>query len=154
MRNRHTPLLLVFALLLLEWCTLWREHAVNNWTDATGGEGLEVNFWKEVKAKNWSELERHMAGNYVATTQDGDRLDRAAVLEHLRQLQLDDYSMGDVQVEMNGNTLVVIYTVTLHGTIAQRPLPAEPIRMMSVWQQQKAGWMTIAHTTGSAVKQP
>jgi hypothetical protein len=153
MRNRHTPLLLLCALLLFAGCTLWREHAVNNWSDATGGEGLERNFWKEVKAKNWSELERHIAGNYVSTTPEEGRFDRAAMLEHLRQLQLDDYSLGDFQVEMNGNTLVVTYAITMHGTFSQQPLPTEPVRMITVWQQQKTGWMAIAHAvTGSAGK--
>jgi len=41
---------------------------------------------------------------------------------------------------------VVTYTVALHGTSAGQPLPSEPIRMMTVWQKQSAGWMEIAHS--------
>ena len=34
----------------------------------------------------------------------------------------------------------------MHGTSAGQPLPSEPIRMMTVWQKQSAGWMEIAHS--------
>jgi hypothetical protein len=124
---------------------MWREHTVNKWSDATGGEGLERSFWKEVKEKNWNELERHLAGNHISVGPEG-RLDRAAVLEHLQKLKLDDYSLGDFQVELNAQTLVVTYTVTMRGTFDGQPLSARPLEMMSVWQQQKAGWMMIAHS--------
>jgi len=124
---------------------MWREHSVNTWADATGGEGLERSFWKEVKEKNWIELERHIAGNYISIA-PGVQLDRAAALEHLRQLQLDEYSLGDFQVELNGQTMVVIYNVTMRGSSGGHPLPNVPLRMMSVWQRQKSGWVTIAHS--------
>ena len=60
---------------------MWREHpASSQWTDATGGEGLERSFWKEVKAKHWSELEHRIASNYIAVAPDGGRFDKAAAL--------------------------------------------------------------------------
>ena len=105
-----------------------------------------ANFWREVKAKNWTELERHLAGNFVSASTRGTR-DRAATVEYLKQLQLDEYSLGDFQVELNGQALVVNYSLTATGTIEGRPLPAGPVRMMSVWQQQKSGWTAIAHST-------
>ena len=129
---------------------MWREHPVSHWADATGGEGLERSFWKEVQAKNWTELERHVAGNYISITPEEGRFDRAAALEHLRQLQLDDFSLGDFQIELNGQTLVVTYTITMRGTFAGQPVPSSPVRMMTVWQQQKAGWMAIAHSVAGA----
>jgi hypothetical protein len=73
-------------------------------------------------------------------------LDRTAALEHLRQLQLEDYSLGDFQVELNAQTLVVTYSVTMRGSSGGQPLPSAPVRMMSVWQQQKSGWVMIAHS--------
>lgn len=116
------------------------------WTDVTGGESLERNFWREVKDRNWTELERHLAGNFVSASPRGTR-DRAATLDYLKQLQLDEYSLGDFQVELNGQALVVNYSLTVKGTMEGRALPTAPIRMMSVWQQQKAGWTAIAHST-------
>ena len=71
MKNRPAICVLLTALLLLSGCTMWREHpGSTKWTDATGGEGLERSFWKEVKDKKWNELERHMAGNFMAVSPD------------------------------------------------------------------------------------
>lgn len=146
MRNRPPRLLAFCAVVLLGGCTVWRERPVSNWSDVTGGEGLERAFWKDVKAKNWNQLERHIAGNFVSVTPVEGRLDRTAALQHLQPLQLDDYSLGDFQIELNAATLVVTYTITMRGTLAGQPLPTAPVRMMTVWQQQKTGWMAIAHS--------
>lgn len=153
MKNRLAIFLILSASMLQPACTMWREHpASNKWADATGGEGLERSFWKEVKAKRWNELERHMASNYVAVSPEEGRLDKAATLVHLQQLQLDDYTLGDLQGEMNSDTFVVTYTVTMRGTFAGQPMPSVPVRMMTVWQKQSAGWMAIAHSVQGAEK--
>jgi hypothetical protein len=147
MKNRLAIFVLLAATLLLQACTLWREHpASSKWTDATGGEGLERSFWKEVKDKKWSELEHHIASNYVAVSPQGGRLDKTAALAQIQELQLDDYTLGEVQGEMNSDTFVVTYTVAMRGTFGGQPLPSEPLRMMTVWQKQSAGWMAIAHS--------
>ena len=122
---------------------MWREHAVNKWADATGGEGLERSFWNEVKNKNWNELERHIAGNYILITPEG-RLDRAPALERIKEFQIQDFSMGEIETELHRDTIVVTYSITLRGNHAGQPLPPGPIRRMAVWQQQKSGWMKIA----------
>jgi len=144
MRNLAAALSLG-AILLFAGCTLWGEHPVRHWTDATGGEGLERNFWNEVKAKNWLELERHLAGNYVYSGPEG-RLGRAAALDRLKQFRLDEYSIGDIETELNTETVVVTYTLTLRGTRDGRPLRGQPVRLLAVWQHQKTGWMAIAHS--------
>jgi len=151
MRKHLLGWMLVAAVALSSGCTLWREKKViNTWADATGGEGLERSFWNEVKAKNWNELQKHLAGNYLAFTPQQGRMDRQAMLQHLQGVQLDDFSLGDVQVELNTNTLVVTYTITARGTSGGQPLPTQPVRMMTVWQQQKAGWLAIAHSVIAA----
>ena len=134
------------AIMLLAGCTMWREHQITEFKDATGGEGLERSFWKEVKAKHWNALEGHLAGNYVSFTPEEGRFDRASMLAHLQKVQLDDFSLGDLQTELNTETLVVTYAITMRGTFAGQPLPSGPVRMMTVWQKQKTGWQAIAHS--------
>jgi hypothetical protein len=147
MHNRLVIFGLVVATLLLQSCTAWREHpGSSQWTDATGGEGLVRSFWKEVKDKKWNELEHHISSNYVAISPEGSRLDKAAAMAQIQQLQLDNYSLGDVQGEMNSDTFVVTYTVAMRGTFNGQPLPTAPLRMMTVWQKQSAGWMAIANS--------
>jgi hypothetical protein len=139
-------LLLTSMILFCVGCTVWREHSVvNTWSQATGGEGFERSFWKEVKDKNWKELDKHIAANYVLVTPAG-RLDRAAALRRWTTYEVDDYTLSDFQVELNAQTLVVTYTAMLRGKVGEHALPSRPIRMMSVWQQQKKGWVAIAQT--------
>lgn len=138
--------LLLGVTLGLSGCTVWGEHPVRSWKDATGGEGLERNYWSEVKAGHWDELQRHIASNYVSFTPEEGRLDREAALAHVQQLHLEEYSLGNFQTELNGGTLVVTYTITMRGTFGGQAVPAAPVRMMTVWQQEKSGWMAIAHT--------
>ena len=123
-------------------CTVYRERPVMAVADATGGVGFEQGFWREIQAQNWKLLEQHIAGNFVYVTPTG-RLERAAAIEEFEKMRVSDYSMGDVTTEMNGNTFVVTYTITLHGSGG---FPSHPQRRMSVWQKEKASWVIIAHS--------
>ncbi|MGA8540984.1 MAG: DUF4440 domain-containing protein [Terriglobales bacterium] len=140
---------LIFLLTFVSACTFYGAHPARAFSEATGGEGLERVFWKDVQAGNWVEVERALASNYLGITPNGT-LDRSATLEQYRQWQLKDYSLGDLKTELNGTTIVVTYTITLNGSLngtgGPQPLPSVPQHMMTVWQQQKAGWVEIAHT--------
>ena len=141
-------LVLAFSLLFLmsiSACTFYADRPARAFSEATGGESLERLFWKEVKAGNWTEVDRAIASNYVATTPTGT-LDRDAALAAYHQWQLKDYSLGDLKTEMNGSTIVVTYTISFVGTSGSEPLPSAPLHIMSVWQQQKSGWTMIAHS--------
>jgi hypothetical protein len=137
--------LLISGLMFLVACTVYGNHPARAFSEATGGEGLERVFWKQVKAANWTEIERALASNYIGSAPTGT-LDRAATLAQYRQWQLKDYSLGDLRTELNGSTVVVTYTITLNGTAGSEQLPSAPQHMMTVWQQQKAGWVAIAHS--------
>jgi hypothetical protein len=141
--------LLILALTFAPACTFYGDHPARSLSEATGGEGLERVFWKNVQAANWVDVERALASNYGGVTSSGT-LDRSATLEQYRGWQLRDYALGDLKTELNGTTIVVTYTITLNGTSngtgGSQPLPSAPQHMMTVWQQQKAGWVAIAHS--------
>ena len=139
-------LMLLSVLAFLPGCTLYGEHkVVNHWADATGGIGFERSFWEDVKGKNWNQLSGHIAGNYLAITPQGT-MDRTTALERLQRMDLKSYSLANVKAELNGNTFVVTYQLTLEGTIDDKPISSDPMRMMTVWQQQKRGWVAIARS--------
>ena len=138
--------LLLISLMSISACTFYGERPARAFSEATGGEGLERVFWKEVKAGNWKEVDQVFANNYVGSA-SGQHLDREAALAEYHQWQLKDYSIGDLKTALSGSTFVVTYTITLMGTSGAQPLPSAPLRMMSVWQQQKRGWVMIAHST-------
>lgn len=136
------------SLVLTLACTMNRERPARSFAEATGGEGLERVFWKEIKAGNWTEVERALASNYAGVTPAGT-VDRAAALDQYRQWKLNDVSIGDLKTELNGTTIVVTYAITLNGTAAGQPLPSTPQHMMTIWQQQKRGWTQIAHSVAT-----
>ena len=138
-------LTLIVGLTFAPACTFYGEHPAQSFSEATGGESLERVFWKSVAAGNWTEVERTLASNYAGVAPSGT-LDRAAALDQYRHWHLKDYSLGDLKTEMNGNTIVVTYTITMSGKSDSEPLPVGPQHMMTVWQQQKAGWVQIAHS--------
>lgn len=134
-------------------CTVWRDRPAKNVLDATGGEGLERAFWREVNDKRWADVEKRLASNFVSVTASGTR-DRAATLEYLKQLKLENYSLGNFETELNGDAFVVTYTLILRGTSGGQALPEGAQRMLTVWQQQKAGWVEIAESgVGPEAKQ-
>ena len=137
--------MLALTLMFASACTFFGEHPARVMAEATGGEGLERVFWKELVAANWVEVERALASNYMGTTPAG-RLDRDATIGQYHQWKLKDYAIGDLKTALNGSTIVVTYTITLNGTAGEQPLPSAPQHMMTVWQQQKAGWVVIAHS--------
>jgi hypothetical protein len=143
------PFALLLALLFSASCTFNGDHPARAFSEATGGEGLERVFWKQIQAANWVEVERALSSNYAGVTPAGG-LDREAALEQYRTWQLKAFSIGDLKTELNGNTIVVTYTITLNGaastTSGSQPLPSTPQHMMTVWQQQKSGWVEIAHS--------
>ncbi len=160
--EKSSPLLSRFGLIFLlpcvllcaPACTFYGAHPARTFSDATGGEGLERVFWKDVKSAKWVEVERSLASNYTGISPAGT-FDHDATIEQYRQWELKDFSIGNLKTELNGNTIVVSYTITLNGTVrgnagagtgVSQQLPSTPQHMMTVWQQQKAGWVVIAHS--------
>lgn len=137
---------LVLAMLLTAACTIAPETARPNWTMATSGEQYERLFWDAVKAKDWRNVESHLSGTFVEESPGGAR-NKEQLMEHLRKLDLTDYSLGEVQSETAGADIIVTYVFTGRGTIGGKPFPEQSMRMMTVWQQVKKGMMMTAHAT-------
>lgn len=125
-------------------CTMWRERPVKAWSQVTGGEHLERMFWRDLKAQNWNELERHMAPEFTMLTPQGP-LDRTATLEYLKQINIKEYSLTDFAVRPIGDGAIVTYTAVVHGTNGAEPLSPTPLRMMTVWHHIDSSWLATAH---------
>lgn len=124
-------------------CSMWKKPGTG-WNGATAGEDLERLFWNDLKTKNYAELEKHVADTVVSTTATGT-WDKASWMQHLKEVQLDDFSLGDVEVKSNGADMMVAYVITLRGSFHGQPLP-EKERMLTVWQPVKKGFIIVAHS--------
>jgi hypothetical protein len=136
---------LLLALLVCCSCTVWKEQPAKQFSQATGGEELERLLWQEIKAGHWTDVEYRIASNYMAITRHGTE-DRAGAIAYFKSLKIDDYTLGDFQTQLNSNTFVIVYTIQLHGTQGGQPITAGAHRVLTVWQEQKSGWMMIAHS--------
>lgn len=119
------------------------------WSNATGAEQFERLWWADVKAKKWEDVRYRLAATFVWITAERKR-DREQTVVRLQELEIEDFTLGDVDVRPNGNDVVITYTMTLRGTLAGQPVSLDRTPMMTVWQQQKTGWMAIAHSTAGA----
>ncbi len=105
-----------------------------------------TSFWNDLKAKKWTEVEKHLASGFVYLSPRGTTLDKSTALEELKRIDVADFSLGDVVTRQNGPDMVVTYTLSVQGTRDGQPLPSGPIHMMTVWQQIPHGWIAIAHS--------
>jgi hypothetical protein len=143
MSRRALFLLASSLLLVLCGCTMWPEAKVSNWKNATGAEAFERLLWQEVKAKNWVEVEAHLASNFVYQDKYG-RADKQKFVSDLKDTVLEDLTLGEIEVTANGTEAVVTYTAQFRGTYQGKALLTEPAHVMTVWQQHKGGWVAIA----------
>lgn len=125
---------------LLSGCTLWKDKVPPTWKSATGAEQYERLLWQEIKAGNWVEVERRLAASYVSVTPTGRR-DRAQTIEHLKQMGLQDLTLGEVEVRPAGGDMVVTYQMTVRTSLG-----SETRHVLAVWQQYKGGWVALTHS--------
>jgi hypothetical protein len=131
------------VLLSLAGCTKWGEKKHPNWRQATSGEHLVNLFWKDVKEKKFKELDRHVASEFMGTNEMAT-LDKPALLEHVSHLEIESFQIGEVQTKPAGRDLIVSYVMTLRLKSPNGTSREMRLRLLSVWQELKRGWVVIA----------
>ena len=131
------------AVIALAGCSVWTPKP-SSWSNASGGEQFERLWWQSVKSKDWIQVEGRLASGYVAQSSATENKDEA--LARLKQLEISDLSLGNVDVRPAGDAMIVTYSLDLRGSVAGQPVSLMQSHMMTVWQQQKRGWVAIAHS--------
>jgi ketosteroid isomerase-like protein len=119
------------------------------WSTATGAEQFERLMWQSIRDQHWNEVENHLAAMFVGVDTHGKPYDRVAWVEHWKSMQVRQYSLGEMTVQPNGADMVVTYEAHLSGEGSGQPLATTGVRVLSVWQQLKKGWVMIEQTTTS-----
>ena len=147
-KSRRTALTSFSILLLVSSiaCTKWEEPRTHTFKTATGAEQYERLMWDAVKNKDQLAISSHLASNYVHQDETGTK-NKEQYLAELQQTTVSAYTLADLNVTPQGTDMIVTYQITLHGSSAGKSFPTEAIRMMSVWQQQKAGWVLVAQSS-------
>lgn len=142
-RNPALSLLAGFVLYLaLAGCSGPPKHA--SWSNATGAEQYERLMWQSIRDKNWNQYSRRLAPTFVGVAADGRALDRQGWVDYWKRRAIKDFSLGDVQVQPEGPDMVVTYVLHLEETSSSSS--SAGVRVVSVWQQVKSGWMLTAST--------
>lgn len=137
MRTRLIAIVVIFAATTAAIsCAVWPEKKHLGWHQASGGETLERLFWESVERKDWLSVETHISPTF-ASVMNGRTLDKGATLEQLKTIELKSFTLSEVSVTPNADTMTVAYVFT--------PQPGRPSRALTVWQRQKSGWVAIAH---------
>jgi hypothetical protein len=137
-------LTVVLALsLLVSGCTVWKQPKNPSWKGATGAEQYERLMWKAIQEKSWRDAETHLAPNFVAVLPDGRKLDRSGWIGHWKTQPVREFFLGEVSVQPNGADMVTVYELRLQG---DGPATGKGMRVVSVWQQLKRGWVLISQS--------
>jgi len=140
---RHkTTLFVAVTLLTLAGCAGQPKNPT--WNNATGAEQHERLLWQAIKAQQWKDVEFRMAPMFVGVGVDGKKYDRAGWMAYWKSAPLPDYSIGEVTVDPAGTDMVVSYILNISATAqgsAGNNLANAPLRVVSVWQQVKSGWI-------------
>ncbi len=112
---------------------------------------MERLWWRDLQAGRLNEVEKHMAATLVVVMPDGVR-DRAAMLQHFRELQIKDYSLGDFITQPNGPDLMVAYRASFDGSLRGQPVQLR-LRFLSVWQETRNGWVLAAQSVNPDMTQ-
>jgi hypothetical protein len=125
------------------------------WKNATGAEQNERLMWQSIQRKDWINVESHLSPTFVGVTANGAMLDRAGWLEQWKSAQVQQFSMGEVQVHPEGADMKVTYIFHVQ-TSTSGPASPDGFRVMAIWQEIKSRWMlsAISITTIQATNHP
>jgi hypothetical protein len=130
----------LFLCVTLAGC--WSEPGKFNWKNAPGAEQYERLMWQAIQEKEWQQVQSHLAPVFVGVAPDGRNFDGSGWVGYWKALQVSDFSLGDLTVTPDGPDMVVTYVLNLNGTA----VPSGGLRVVSVWQQVKRGWILISQS--------
>src|SRR6476646_6378777 len=117
---------------------------------ASEGEKMERQMWADFKAKEWKAVESKIAEGFQSIHPDGAR-DRAGEISLIEHLNLGEFTLSNFKTTVNGDNIVVTYTIAVLETIDQKRLPTKPTPRLSVWKKGPHGWQWICHANLSPI---
>jgi Domain of unknown function (DUF4440) len=126
---------MVFFLL---GCTIGGEPKHATWKNATGAEAYERLMWQAIRDKDWKEAEYRLAPAFTGVNASGQLLDRGSWVDYWKTAPVKDFALAEVVVQPNTSDMTVTYILHLNGA------PGAGLRVVSLWQQVKGGWILVA----------
>jgi hypothetical protein len=127
--------------ILLSGCAGEPRHPT--WKNATGAEQHERLMWQAIHDKDWTNVERHLSPTFIGVTADGRMFDRAGWVEQWKGADVQEFSLGELQIQPEGSDMKVTYIFHVKGS-AKAQLPSSGLRVISIWQEVKSRWVLTA----------
>ena len=105
---------------------------------------FEAEFWDRIRAKNWGGVADMLDPEIIAANRGQILNGKSAVLEHVKRIELSNFSYTDVTIRQDGDILVVAFRMNVVATGNGEPEPMN-WRMISVWRQKERTWLMISH---------
>ena len=131
---------------LLSGCNAWNAPQRPTWIQATAPEHFERLLWKAIHEKDWREVDRHLAPAFVGSGPRGETLDHTSWIEYWKKARMQDFSIGEFTTQSNGADMVATYVLHLNSTESGQGFSAKGLRIVSVWQELKAGWVLTSQS--------
>jgi ketosteroid isomerase-like protein len=116
------------------------------WTNATGAEQYERLMWKSIRDGDWKNVEYRLAPMFVGVDERGQVSNRESWVQHWKTSQIREFSLAEVSVQPEGADMVVTYLLQLSYVSTANRSADKGLRVVSVWQQVKKGWILTATT--------
>lgn len=87
-------------------------------------------------------MEHHLAPGFIGVAASGEKFDTTGWVGYWKGVQVSDVSLGDLTVRPQGPDMVVAYDLQLKAAA----VPPTQLRVISVWQQLKKGWVLISQS--------
>lgn len=109
-------------------------------------------MWQAVRDKDWKNFEAHLAPTFVGVNSRGEVFDRVGWLAYWKNWPANDYSLGEVTVQPEGQDMVVTYPLRLGIAGGSVPITGGGFRVVSVWQTVKSRWVLISTSVTPVVQ--
>jgi ketosteroid isomerase-like protein len=114
------------------------------WSNATGAEQYERLMWQALRDGDWKNVHYHLAPTFAGVSAEGQAFDREGWVQHWKTRQIKEFSLAEVSVQPEGPDMVVTYLLHLTTGARNGIAAGRDLRVVSVWQQVKTGWILTA----------
>jgi hypothetical protein len=114
------------------------------------GESLEKQMWDNIKARNWTAVEKNIARDFQSVHEDGAR-SRDQEIDLLKKLNLGNYQITSLKTTEQGGVIIVTYNVAVGENIDAKRLSSNPHPRLSVWKNNSGVWQWVAHANLSPI---
>lgn len=146
MKSAKWLIVVVAGILLISIITIGAKQ--NN---KCTGESLVKKLWSDMKDGDVESIEGYISPAFQSIHQDGARTGEQE-LELIKNLDLGDYTLTDINTTENESMIVVTYFVSVTETIDGEQLNSTPAPRMSAWQKTEDGWKWIIHANLKPLK--